>query len=161
MQGDYSLMAKFNMSLPDEQIKQFEQIGKSTKEIFGGMTKAGAETAQKQIVASCPNPKLSSHVKISVTYETPSDSGINTKVYFSGYIPFSDSNRSYFQRSGGGGNSYRTNKGIPAEFLAIMYEYGRSGAPFPKHPFIRRAFNSSIEQAMMKAQKELSGGLLE
>ena len=53
-------------------------------------------------------------------------------------------------------------KGIPVDFLAMVYEYGRSGYPFPKKPFFRKAWNKGkIEQAMLEAQKRASGGLLD
>lgn len=160
MQGDYTLMALFRTLAPDDVIAQMMEIGGNIEDIMGQMTKAGAEQARKQMMASCPS-ELTSHIALSRTYKTPSDGGINTKVYFKGYIPFSDPNRLYFTRRGGNGTSYSTSKGVPADFLAIMYEYGRSGLPFPKRPFVRRAFNSNVEQAMLKAQRELSGGLLE
>ena len=154
-------MAQFRLNLPDKEIKQFEELYGKTSEIFGEMTKAGAEVALKEILANCPIPELRSHVKLSRQYKTPSDGGINTKVYVSGYLPFSG-NRKYFSRRGGNGSMYSTSKGVPASFVAIMYEYGRSGHPFPKRPFFRKSFKKgAIEKAMMEAQKTASGGLLD
>jgi hypothetical protein len=97
------------------------------------------------------------------TYKTPSDDGINTKVIFSGYLPFSTPGRTSFLRRGrGGGKVYSTSKGVPADFLAIIFEYGRSNAPFPKRPFFRRSFNEAkINKAMLDAQKTASGGILD
>ena len=158
-------MAKFKMTYPDEIIKEMNWVQKNADYIFGGMTRAGAEVAQSAMISTCPNEDVKRHIKLSKTYKTPSDGGINTKVYFSGYIPFhhppSSKNRQFFTRRGNGG-MYSTSKGVPADFLAILYEYGRSNLPWPRHPFVRKSFNKSrLEKAMLNAQKELSHGLLD
>lgn len=154
-------MAKFEMELPTDIMADFQKIHDNADKIFGEMTRAGAEIVERNMINSAPNI-IKSHIKITRTYKTPSDGGINTKVYVNGYIPFSDPNRKSFIRSGGSGKRYSTTKGVPADFLANLYEYGRSNAPFPKHPFLRKSFKKSdIEQAMLKAQASASGGLLD
>ena len=154
-------MAQFKTILPDDVIKEMTEIHDNTEYIFGEMTKAGAEVAYRNVKSSVPRSDMASHVRISRTYKTPSDGGINTKVYFSGYLPFKG-NRTTFIRSGKRGKKYSTRKGIPVEFLAILFEYGRSGSPFPKKPFFRRSFREGeMEQAMLDAQKKASGGILE
>lgn len=154
-------MARFIDALPDDVMKDLNKIYNNTDKILGEMTKAGAQVALNNIKSSAPLPGLASHAKLTKTYKTPSDGGINNKVVFTGYLPFSGG-RTRFTRSGGSGKSYSTEKGVPADFLAILYEYGRSGAPFPKKPFIRKSFNKGqIEAAMKKAQKEASGGILD
>ena len=155
-------MAKFTLELPTDIMKDVERIEKDVEKIFGGMTKAGAEVVEKNIRSNVPSV-LKPYVKLSRTYKTPSDGGINTQAYVSGYIPFSDPNRNGFsRRNGSTGKVYTTSDGVPAEFLANLYEYGRSTAPFPKHPFLRKSFKKAeIEAAMLKKQKELSGGLLD
>ena len=154
-------MAKMTVVLPDDVIKDFKKIESNTDKIFGDMTKAGAEVVANNVKASVPLNALSSHVKLTKTYKTPSDGGINTKVYFSGYLPFSG-NRTTFSRKGGNGKTYVTTKGVPADFLAQVYEYGRSDKPFPKKPFFRKSFRKDqIERAMLEAQKKASGGLLD
>lgn len=155
-------MAKFAMELPTEIMKDFEKIHGNTEKIFGEMTRAGAEVAMQMAKANVPLPEMGEHLKLSRTYKTPSDGGINTKVYFSGYLPFRG-NRTTFKRRGraGKGSVYVTTEGVPVDFLANLYEYGRSTAPFPKRPFFRKSFNkSAIEKAMLDAQKTASGGLL-
>ena len=83
-------------------------------------------------------------LKVSKVYKTPSDDGINTKVAFYGYFTNEDGKR------------------VPAPLVANVFEYGRSTSPFPKHPFMRKSFKKSdIEQAMLKAQREASGGILD
>ena len=155
-------MAKFKMELPKEIMSDFQKIYKNSDQIFGEMTKAGAEVVLNNVKASAPHPDIGSHAKLSRTYKTPSDDGINTKVYFSGYIPFKGNRKTFVRRGRKGGKVYTTTKGIPVEFLALVYEYGRSGASFPKRPFFRKSFKKSqIESAMMTAQKKASGGLLD
>ena len=141
-------MAKFEMELPTQIIKDIQKINNNYKEIFGGMTRAGAEVAYHNIVANVPqgirNSSMMHNLSISQTYETPSDDGINTKVLFAGY--------------------FINEKGVrtPAPLVANVFEYGRSNAPFPKQPFLRKSFSKgAIEKAMLEAQKKLSGGLLD
>ena len=156
-------MAKFEMHLPNDIIKQVEQIYSYSEDIFGAMTKAGAEVVADNLRNYAPDI-LKPYIKITRIYRTLSDGGINTKTYFSGYIPFSNPNRTKFLRRGGNksGKVYESTEGVPAEFLANLYEYGRSGAPFPKHPSLRKSFNEQqIRKAMLDVQKKMSGGLLD
>lgn len=154
-------MAKFNLELPSDLMKDLKKVYDDSDKIFGEMTRAGAEVVESNVQNNAPQV-LKSHVKVSRTYHTPTDGGINTKVYISGYIPFSDPNRKYFSRKGGSGKTYKTSDGVPADFLAQIYEYGRSTSPFPKKPFLRKSFKKDqIEQAMLEAQKKASGGILD
>lgn len=154
-------MAKFKLELPTEVLKEIQSVHDNTGEIFGRMTEAGAKVVAENMKTNAPEI-LRSYVKITKTYRTPTDDGINTKAYVKGYIPFSNPNRKGFTRKGGSGKTYTSTEGVPAEFLSILYEYGRSTAPFPKHPFLRKSFKKKeIEQAMLEAQKEASGGLLD
>lgn len=141
-------MAKFEMELPTEIMKDFEKIYKDSEKIFGEMTKAGAEVVNRNIQAnvsqSIRNSKMMDCLKTTRVYKTPSDDGINTKVGFYGYFVNEDK------------------KTVPAPLVANVFEYGRSNAPFPRQPFMRKSFKKNeIEQAMLKAQKRASGGLLE
>ena len=141
-------MAKFKMELPTEVIKEFEKISNDSEKIFGEMTQAGAEVVEKNIIANVPkgvrNSEMMKCLKVSKVYKTPSDDGINTKVAFYGYFTNEDGKR------------------VPAPLVANVFEYGRSTSPFPKHPFMRKSFKKSdIEQAMLKAQREASGGILD
>lgn len=155
-------MASFKAVLPDDVMRDFQKIHDNTEEIFGAMTQAGAAVAMGSVKAGVPLPEMAGYVKMTRTYRTPSDGGINTKVYLSGYLPFKGNRKSFDRRGRSGGTVYKTSKGVPVDFLGILYEYGRSTRPFPKKPFLRSAFGGgAIEQAMLKAQKEASGGLLE
>ena len=155
-------MAGYKAVLPDDVLKDLQTINNNADEIFGEMTKAGAETAMHNVISNVPKPELASHVRLSKTYKTPSDGGINTKVYFGGYLPFSGNRTTFVRKGRKGGKVYTSRKGVPAEFIAIMFEYGRSGLPFPKKPFFRKSFKQGeIEKAMLDAQKKASGGILE
>ena len=141
-------MAKFEMQLPDEIMKDFQKVYNNSDKIFGEMTKAGAKVVNDNIRANVPkairNSKMMDCLKITKVYKTPSDDGINTKVGFYGY---------FVNEEG---------KTVPAPLVANVFEYGRSNAPFPKQPFMRKSFKKGdIEKAMLKAQKQASGGLLE
>ena len=154
-------MASFTAILPTELMKEFKKVHDNTEQIFGAMTRAGADVALSAAKANAPDT-ISGYGKLTRTYRTPSDGGINTKVTFTGYVPFRGDRKSFDRRGRSGGKVYSSTKGVPVDFLATLYEYGRSTAPFPKQPFLRRAFSSGqIEKAMLRAQKEASGGLLE
>ena len=155
-------MARFKMELPREIIDDIKKVRDSSAEIFGAMTRAGAEVVAENVRATVPLPEMKEHVKLTRIYITPTDDGINTKVYLHGYLPFKGNRRLFVRRGREGGEVYVTTKGVPVGFLAQVYEYGRSTAPFPKRPFFRKAFNrEQITKAMLKAQKEASGGLLD
>ncbi len=139
-------MAKFVMELPEDILKDFQKINSESEKILGEMTKAGAEVVMNNIKANAPASIKSSEMmnclKMTKTYRTPSDGGINTKVGFYGY--------------------FKNENGVetPAPLVANVFEFGKSG--FRKKPFLRRSFRKAeIEKAMLDAQKRASGGLLE
>lgn len=141
-------MAKFELQMPTEIMRDIQKIYNNADEIFGEMTRAGAEVVNRNIEATVPqsirDSKMMDCLKITKTYKTPSDDGINTKVGFYGYFENKDG------------------KIVPAPLVANVFEYGRSNSPFPKQPFMRKAFKKKeIEAAMLKAQKKASGGLLD
>ena len=154
-------MAKFNLELPTEELNEFKRIYDNADEIFAEMTKAGAEVVLDNVKASAPK-NLGNYAKLTRSYRTPTNGGINTKVIISGYIPFKGNRTSFSRRGRKGSDVYTTTQGIPADFLANVFEYGRRGAPFPKRPFFRKAFKKAqITAKMLEAQKKASGGLLE
>lgn len=139
-------MAKFEMQLPKELMDDFNDIYERAEDIFGEMTRAGAEVALGNIKANVPASFIGSNIMknlfITKTYKTPSDDGINTKVGFYGYFINSKGER------------------VPAPLVANVFEYGRSD--FPKRPFLRKSFSKAkIEKAMLEAQRRASGGLLD
>ena len=132
-------MASFKAELPNDIIKQFESIEKNTDKMLEEMTEAGARLVLENIKASVPKNWYSSNImkclKITKTYKTPSDDGVNTKVAFYGY---------FINENG---------EKIPAPLVANVTEYGRSNSPYPKKPFLRRSFKKAdIEKAMKAVQ---------
>lgn len=139
-------MANFIMELPKDLIKDLEKLDRNAEKIIGGMTKAGAEVVLNIVKTNAPSSWRGSNIMRNIgltkTYKTPSDDGINTKVIISGY---------FINKNG-----VKT----PAPLVANVFEYGSS--KFSKKPFFRKSFRKSqIEAAMKRAQKKLSGGLLD
>lgn len=138
-------MARFDMQLPKDIIKDIEFLNNNSDNIFGQMTKAGAEVVYKNIKTNIPKSLLESNIMncliITKIYKTPTDGGINTKVGFYGY--------------------FINDEGIetPAPLVANVFEYGSS--KFTKKPFFRKSFKKSeIEKAMLDAQELYSKGLI-
>lgn len=132
-------MARFKAELPNDIIKQFEGVEKNTDKMLSEMTEAGAKVVYENIKASIPSSWYSSNImrclKITKTYKTPSDDGVNTKVAIYGY---------FVNRNG---------ERIPAPLVANVTEYGRSNSPYPKKPFMRKSFKKAqIEKAMQAVQ---------
>ena len=102
------------------------------------MTKAGADVVYKEVMNNMKSSfkstkSLEKGLRITKTYKTKSDDGINTKVGFYGY----------------------NDKKIPIPLIALAREYGTSRGE-KKKPFFRKAFNNTtaIENAMLKVQEE-------
>lgn len=132
-------MARFNIELPNDIIKQFDSLDKNTTKMLEEMTEAGAKVVHENIKASVPQSWYASNImkclKMTRPYNTPSDDGVNVKVAFYGY---------FINENG---------RKTPAPLVANVTEYGRSNSPYPKKPFMRRAFNKSkIEKAMQAVQ---------
>lgn len=135
-------MAKFEMELPNDIVKQFEVLYKNSDRIFGDMTKAGAEVVLKNMKSNIPksfrDSDIMSCLKVTNVYRTPSDGGINTKVGFYGY---------FYNKNG---------ERVPAPLVVNVYEYGRSNSPFPKQPFVRKSFRKKdIERAMLEEEERI------
>lgn len=132
-------MARFKAELPNDIIKEFEKVEKNTDKMLKEMTEAGAKVVLENIKASMPASWYASNImkclKVTKTYKTPSDDGVNTKVAFYGYF------------------INRNKERIPAPLVANVTEYGRSNSPYPKKPFMRRSFKKKqIEKAMQAVQ---------
>lgn len=133
-------MASFEEQLPTELVEQFEFLDKNTETMLKEMTREGAKKVLANVKSNVPQSFRKSGImkclKLTRSYKTPSDDGINTKVAFYGYFTNEDG------------------KKTPAPLVCNLFEYGRShGSPYPRHPFMRRSFVSSeIESAMKKVQ---------
>lgn len=163
-------MAHFKADFGADTLKEMQRVHRDADQIFGAMTRAGAECVAANTKKNCPVPGLESHVKISRTYKTPSDGGIATKVYFSGYMPFKGGRKKFVRRGRAGGQKFETTEGVPAAFVAQATEYGttervtdqgQDRGVIQKRPFFRKSFKKhEIEQAMLDAQTKESGGIL-
>lgn len=123
-------------------------IDRNFDKIFGGMTKAGADMVYETVMENLPSSFKDSNIRncfgVTKTYKTPTDDGINNKVYYAGYF--------YNKR----------NVKTPAPLVINMFEYGSSKREYPKQPFFRKSFKKAqIKKAMQETQKKLSGGLLD
>ena len=134
-------MASFEKQLPTELMEQFESLDKNTDTMLKEMTREGAKKVLANVKANVPQSFRKSGImkclKLTRSYKTPSDDGINTKVAFYGYFENEDGKRT------------------PAPMVCNLFEYGRSNSPYPRHPFMRRSFVSSeIASAMEKVQEK-------
>ena len=135
-------MARFEEQLPTELMEQFEHLDKSAETMLKEMTREGAKKVLANVKSNAPQSFKKSGImkclKLTRSYNTPSDDGVATKVAFYGY--FMNHN---------GKKSHKT----PAPLVCNLFEYGRSNSPYPRHPFMRRSFVSGeIESAMRKVQ---------
>lgn len=132
-------MARFQMELPNDLIKEFEKLEKNTEQMMGEMTKAGADVVMANVKKNIPSSFLDSDImnclKLTRVYKTPSDDGINTKIGFYGY--------------------FKNHLGVktPAPLVVNVFEHGSSKVS--KKPFFRKSFKKSqIEKAMLETQKQ-------
>lgn len=145
MQGDHTLMAEFIFNVNDKFVKDIEKIYNDSEKIFGSMTKVGAVTVRKNVRRNAPlsfkKSRIMHHLKVTKTYRTPSDGGINNKVGFYGYF-----------------KNHRGRR-TPAPLVVKVFEYGKTN--FLKRPFFRKSFDrSQLYKVMLEQQKKASGGLL-
>ncbi len=137
-------MARFDQELPNDLIKELEQVQKDYKNIFGEMCKAGAEVVYQNVLGNMNKAfkstrSLTQGLKITKVYETKSDDGINVKVGFYGYD---------------GEPTKQYPKGVPIPLKAMAREYGTSNGE-AKKPFFRQSFKKAqIENAMMEVQRK-------
>lgn len=134
-------MARYEVELPNDLIKEFQKLEKDTEKMMGEMTTAGAKVVYNLVLANMKRSfkstkGLADCLRVTRVYKTPSDDGINTKVAFYGY----------FINSNG--------KEVPAPLVANAREYGTSRGE-KKKPFFRKSFNKSqIEKVMLEVQKK-------
>lgn len=139
-------MAKFDISLPNELIKEFERLSVNTEKMLSDMVEEGARVSKNIVMAKMPSGLRESidenNVILTKVYKTPSDDGINCQVMIVGYF------------------KNRYGETVPAPLVANMFEYGSTKRKYPKQPFFRQSFNKSeIESAMLKIQeKYIKGG---
>src|SRR5574344_2206083 len=125
-------MAGFTAELPNELIKNFAEASDNAEKMLGEMTRAGAEVVYGNVKSNMKSSfktttSLEKGLKITKTYKTKSDDGINTKVGFYGY----------------------NDEGTPIPLIAMAREYGTSRGE-SKKPFLRKSFKTeaTIRNAM-------------
>ena len=138
-------MAEFIFNVNDKFVQDIEKIYNDSEKIFGSMTKVGAVTVRKNVRRNAPSSfkksRIMHHLKVTKTYRTPSDGGINNKVGFYGYF-----------------TNHRGRR-TPAPLVVKVFEYGKTN--FLKRPFFRKSFDrSQLYKVMLEQQKKASGGLL-
>lgn len=143
-------MAKFQAELPNDLIKEFEELETNCHDIFGEMVEAGARAVHKNVVANMKRSfkstaSLEQGLKITKVYETPSDDGVNVHIGFYGYVKDSP-------------KTPRHPYGKPIPLIAMAREYGTSSGE-AKKPFFRKSFKKKeIEDAMKQVQdKHIKG----
>lgn len=132
-------MARFDVELPNDLMKQFETLDVNTEKMLGNMTQAGAEVVYKNVMGGMPksfrNSNIMKCLKKTRVYKTKSDDGINTKVAFYGYF------------------KNKRNVETPAPLVANIFEHGTSTVK--KQPFMRKSFKKAeIERAMLSEQEK-------
>ena len=130
-------MAGFSIELPTEVVESLNKLSDNAEGMMMEMTKAGAQVVYRNIQNNMRRSfktikSLEKGLKVTKSYKTKRDDGINTKVGFYGY----DENK------------------IPIPLKALAREYGTSRGE-KKKPFMRKAFKdtSGITDAMLKVQE--------
>ena len=142
-------MAKFNAELPNDLMKEFEDLETNAEMMMGEMCKVGAEVVHNKVVANLSKSfdstnSLMKGLKTTRVYKTPTDDGINTHIGFYGY----DTEKTTKAHP----------KGVPIPLIAMAREYGTSSGE-KKMPFLRKSFaKKDIEQAMMEVQEKYIKG---
>ena len=143
-------MAKFKAELPNDLIKEFEELGANCTEMFGEMVDAGASVVYNNVIGNMggafkSTATLMKGLRKTRIYKTPSDDGINVHIGFYGYDPDSKPTK-------------RHPNGTPIPLIAMAREFGTSRGE-AKKPFFRKSFKKTeIEQAMKRVQDKYIGG---
>lgn len=131
-------MAKFELQLPNELLKEFENLEVTTPKMLQEMVDAGAKKVYDNVKNNMSKSfkktdRLNKCLHVSNTYKTPSDDGTNTKVFFSGYLDDKEKHS--------------------APLVAMAREYGTSRGE-KKKPFFKKSFKKSEIEAVMKNVQE-------
>ena len=146
-------MAIFNIEVPYELMKVFEDLETDCDEMLGEMCNAGADVVYNNVLSNMEKvfestESLKKGLKKTRVYKTPSDGGVNVKVGFYGY----------------------NDEGVPIPLIAMAREYGTYGSNpksrgdknkkgEAKRPFFRKSFKQKdIEQAMQAVQDKYIKG---
>lgn len=137
-------MANFEEELPNDLIKEFENIEVDTPKMMQEMIKEGAKVVYNNVQNNMKRAfkttrALEKGLRITKVYHT-SNGEVATKIAFYGY----DKEK----------RSKQYPEGTPIPLIALAREYGTSSGE-KKKPFFRTAFKSKeIEDAMLKVQEK-------
>jgi len=134
-------MASFQSELPNDLLKQFDELAVTTPKMMDEMVLAGAEVSLNNVKKNMKRvfkdtKELEKCLYISKNYKTPSDDGTNRKVFVYGY--FTD----------------ERGKKAPAPLVVLAREYGTKSGELKK-PFFRKSFKKDeIDKAMTEVQEK-------
>ena len=155
-------MAKFDAEIPNDLLKQFQELETKCSDIFGEMTQEGAKVVYKNVKANMrrafnDTKKLEEGLFFSKVQKTADEDSIQTWIGFMGYVA-------------GSKPTARHPYGMPIPLIAMAREYGTYGSN-PKSKsnkktkgekkisFFRTSFKKKeIEQAMLKVQDKYLKG---
>ncbi len=132
-------MARFQSQLPNNLIKELEELNKSTFKMMSEMTNSAAKKVCERVKVNMKKSfsdtdRLEKCLHITKIYKTPSDDAVNARVYFSGYLD--------------------EEKKHPAPLIVAAREHGSSRGETRK-PFFRRSFNKKeITEEMERVQNK-------
>ena len=146
-------MAKFQSEIPNDLLKQFQELETNCTDIFGKMTQEGAKVVYKNVKSNMSKAfedtkSLEKGLVLSKVQATSDGDSVQTWVGFMGY----------------------NDKGVPIDLIAKAREYGTYGSNLKsksnkntkgekKVPFFRTSFKKKdIEQAMLKVQDKYIKG---
>lgn len=141
-------MARFQSILPNDLIKQFEDLKYSCVVCFGEMTQAGANVVYQNVRKNMKKvfkstKSLEKGLKISRVQVTNDKDAVQTWIGFDGY---DDKPTKKYP------------KGVPIPLKVLAREYGTSNGE-TKKPFFRTSFKKNeIENAMLSAQDKYIKG---
>lgn len=154
-------MAKYGIGFNVKEEGKLNQLsGSDVVNIFEQALQAGAAVASDHMKSNVPRPSFVSQVRVTKPYVTPSDGAITQKVYPGGYLPFRGNRKTFKRRGRKGGAVYTTTEGVPTNFVANCFVYGRpNGRPFPRNSaFITGVNKNRVESAMKERFEKLLQG---
>lgn len=124
-------IAKYVKTVPDDVLRDLQELDETSESIFKAMVSAGAADALQRVYARLPkgiyNSRMRKNLMITKAYWTPSDEGYNCRVAFYGYF------------------RNRDKRLYPAPLVANMFEYGsKRGRKYPRQSFMVQAFAPSL-----------------
>ena len=150
-------MAKFDLEVPNDIVKKFEDIDKNYDKIFGEMVDKAGDYVYSLIRANMSRvfkstKSLEQGLKKTKVYKTQSDDGINVHIGFYGYtkgekpVKVTTTSKS--------GKKYTYNRsGVPIPLIAMAREYGTSRGE-AKKPFLRKSFKKKEIEAVMRSVED-------